>query len=177
MFNRLFRKKNDNRAKSLYASALKNIRNEAFFTKYKIEDSFEGRFDLLLIHIFIILQRYMPFDDYNELSQDLFDVMFKDMEQSLREIGVGDVGIPKHMKRMMVAFNGRMHAYHQAINKDDSFYELKEVVSRNLYGKNLSDDDLDKDALNYICCFIEYNLNNYNDIGDFVMLESNNVRK
>ncbi len=150
MFNKLFKQKNTI-ATDLYANALANTRKEIFYSKHKVPDSFDGRFDLLLLHIFIILRRIKGQGNYDELSQDLFDVMFKDMDQTLREMGIGDVGIPKHMKKMMLAFNGRMHAYEDAISSPE---KLKEVVARNLYAMELGDKNLDENALNYMCEFI-----------------------
>ncbi len=161
MFTKLF-KQNNPQAKDLYASALANTRKEIFYRDYGIPDTFDGRFDLLLLHIFIILRRIMGDDNYDELSQDLFDVMFKDMDQTLREMGIGDVGVPKHMKRMMKAFNGRMHAYQSTLVEG-----LEVAIARNLYDMDLDNKELDKDALNAICAFVHYNLDNYNDIKEF----------
>ena len=180
MFNKLF-KQESGEAKRLYACALDNTRKEIFYTRYKVPDSFDGRFDLLLLHIFIILQRIMEQDNYQELSQCIFDEMFKDMDQTLREMGIGDVGIPKHMKKMMKAFNGRMHNYQMAINPDvltESKFEglskvtLEESISRNLYAMELSDDNLDKNALDEICKFVLNNISYKKDIFEFLMLES-----
>ncbi len=169
MFNKLFKQKNG-LAKDLYASALTNARKEIFYHKYCIPDTFDGRFDLLLLHIFIILNRAMGRDDYRQLSQDIFDVMFKDMDQTLRERGIGDVGIPKHMKKMMKAFNGRMHAYQDALEFDG----LKEAIARNLYNLEIGDKSLDENALNAICEFVRDSLSNYDNLGDFVILEGQN---
>ncbi len=166
MFNKLFKQKNEE-ARDLYACALISTRKELFYSKYGVADSFDGRFDLLLLHIFIILRRAMGRDDYQKLSQAIFDIMFKDVDQTLRERGIGDVGIPKHMKKMMLAFNGRMHAYQDALESGD----LKEAVARNLYAMDIDDKLLDKNALNAICEFTQINLNSYNNLGDFVILE------
>ncbi|MCB1783375.1 MAG: ubiquinol-cytochrome C chaperone family protein [Alphaproteobacteria bacterium] len=129
---------------ALYAATLTQIRNPAFYIGASVPDTFDGRFDLLLLHVFLILQRLMDHPDYNELSQSLFDTMFKDMDQTLREMGIGDMGVPKHMKRMMKAFNGRMHAYQEGLTQGDEV--LKSALTRNLYGtvKELSPQALDK---------------------------------
>ncbi len=186
MFNKLFKQKNIE-ARNLYACALENARNEVFYTDYGVPDTFDGRFDLLLLHIFIILNRMMDRKDYEELSQDLFDVMFENMDQTLREMGIGDVGIPKHMKKMMKAFNGRMHNYQMAISPETfdgdeidglSQTSLSEVVARNLYAMELGNKELDETAVNAICAFMRDNLKNTENISEFTMIEgkSNNVR-
>lgn len=152
-------------ATELYACALYNTREEVFYKRCGVPDNFDGRFDLLLLHIFIILHHIMDHDDYEPISQALFDVMFKDMDQTLREMGIGDVGVPKHMKRMMKAFNGRMYNYQVAIAPNSVIIDdvdgltvanLEEVLARNLYGgKNFN-----KDAVTEMVVFIYNNIDN-----------------
>lgn len=150
MFGLLFNQKNREKrrhaqiAAQLYGQALTQTRRETFYTEYGVPDSFDGRFDLLLVHVFIILHNLMGDDAYEDLSQALFDATFKDMDQTLREMGIGDMGVPKHMKRMMKAFNGRMHSYQLAMSPDsvppDVLPEgvvhgsMEEALRRNLYG-------------------------------------------
>lgn len=156
MFSALFRKKDSkdivHRAEGLYAEALMQTREPFFYTEMDVPDTFDGRFDLLLLNIFIILHKYYDSEDYKGLSQALFDTTFKDMDQTLREMGIGDMGIPKHMRRMMKAFNGRMHYYMAAVSPEkldaDILAEinkstLAEVLMRNLYGscKEAPDQD------------------------------------
>jgi len=168
MFNKLFKQENLE-SKKLYASALTSARNEVFYTRYNVPDTFDGRFDLLLLHIFIILQRIKDKDNYQELSQDLFDVMFKDMDQTLREIGIGDVGIPKHMKKMMKAFNGRMHVYQDAISND---IDLNTAIARNLYAMAIDDRGLNKNSLESMSAFVLNNINTNKNTNDFIISES-----
>ena len=174
MFKSLFKRKestgrtDEEIAEDLYAAALENTRSTIFYTDYGVPDNFDGRFDLLLLHIFLILNRLMGQKNYKNLSQALFDVTFKDMDQTLREMGVGDVGVPKHMKRMMEAFNGRMHAYQMAVApetlkghiidgviKEES---LENVLRRNLYGVQTEVDFTQKDGLKKMCLFVHRNL-------------------
>jgi len=131
-------------AESLYSLAVINTRNKNFYKQGSVPDTFDGRYDLLLIHLFIILRLLQIGNlsprDTQKIKQALFDRLFEDMEQSLREKGVGDVGISKHIKRMMLAFNGRMHAYQDAVLLNDlseqsvDLHALESVLQRNLYG-------------------------------------------
>lgn len=173
MFGLLFQKKDSAQknakiyAKELYALALNNTRKEVFYTKYGVPDTFDGRFDLLLVHIFILLHHMVGQDEHEELSQALFDVTFKDMDQTLREMGIGDVGIPKHMKRMMKAFNGRMHSYQAAI-APDSLQEheieglqattLEEALERNLYGAISNEEGFQQEWRTLMAEYIQKNL-------------------
>ena len=117
-------------ARAVYAACLDQVRLPLFYTDYGADDSFEGRFDLLLVHLFCVLHVAGGTD--GDFNQALFDATFADMDQSLREMGIGDMGIPKHMRRMMKAFNGRMHRY------EDAYIEGKEAmieaITLNLYG-------------------------------------------
>lgn len=165
LFKQKYNTKRHNKkiAKDLYACALENTRKEAFYTEYGVPDNFDGRFDLLLLHIFLILHRIMDHDDYEAISQALFDVMFKDMDQTLREMGIGDVGVPKHMKRMMKAFNGRMYNYQVALAPESVEIEnveglvianLDDVLARNIYGGR----DHDKAHLARMSVFVRSNI-------------------
>lgn len=129
-------------AQDIYRTALRQARRETFFLNFDVPDTIDGRFDLLLLHLYLVFFRLRPHPRYKDISQCVFDTAFKDLDKSLREAGVGDVGVPKYMKRMMQAFNGRMHAY-----KDAAEYEredpkvpiapghpLFDALRRNLYG-------------------------------------------
>lgn len=165
LFKQKYKTKRHNKkiAKDLYACALENTRQEVFYTEYGVPDNFDGRFDLLLLHIFLILHRIMDHDDYEAISQALFDVMFKDMDQTLREMGIGDVGVPKHMKRMMKAFNGRMYNYQVALAPESVDIEnveglvvanLDDVLARNIYGGK----GHDKACLARMSVFVQNNI-------------------
>lgn len=93
----------------------------------------DGRFDLVCFHVALLLNRFKDFGaEGGRQAQALFDHMFKQMELTLREIGVGDLGVPKHMQKMMKAFNGRAQAYETAFAKRDA-EALHLAVFRNIY--------------------------------------------
>lgn len=173
MFGMLFKQKTDKTqsqhkvVNDLYAGALTHTRMAEFYESYGVPDSFDGRFDLLLLHIFLILHRLQGRDGYDDLSQALFDEAFRNMDQTLREIGIGDVGIPKHMRRMMKAFNGRMHAYQMAIAPESLHGHdieglapttLDQALRRNLYGTVSQDEGFDDTHLEKMMAFIHANL-------------------
>ncbi|MBX2833808.1 MAG: ubiquinol-cytochrome C chaperone family protein [Micavibrio sp.] len=129
-------------AKKVYGRLLTHIRHEEFYSKYSVPDTLDGRFDLLLLHCYAVIE-FMLAHDVNgraeKFNQALFDAVFADMDQSLREIGIGDMGIPKHMRRMMKAFNGRMHAYRTA-EEGESF---EGALRQNLFGTVDAPEDND----------------------------------
>ncbi|MCW2219087.1 cytochrome b pre-mRNA-processing protein 3 [Bradyrhizobium japonicum] len=78
-------------------------------------DTVNGRFDLLLLHLWLLLRRLRTVQSATELSQALFDRFCEDMDDNLREMGIGDQTVPKRMRAFGEAFYGRVQAYDQAI--------------------------------------------------------------
>tara|TARA_Y100001001_G_C7952793_1_gene289627 strand:+ start:424 stop:981 length:558 start_codon:yes stop_codon:yes gene_type:complete len=124
----------------LYATAMDAARNPVFFEKYDVPDSLQGRFEVLSLYVGMLMLRLSESQSEREeavdLSQALFDAMFADMDQSLREIGIGDMTIPKRMKHLMKSLNGRLHAYQEGFEQmdKDSGAALKNALRRNLFG-------------------------------------------
>lgn len=127
LFSRPDRKTRDT-ALALYKQALAATRQPEFYTTGGVPDTFDGRFDLLMLlthPMFRVLARE------GRLTQSLYDTMFLNLEQSLRQMGAGDLGVPKHMRRMMKAYNGRMDAYESARLGERKW---EEALIRNLFG-------------------------------------------
>lgn len=119
-------------AADVYAVLLARALEPVFFKDLEVPDTFEGRFDLLLLHVFAVMHVALGDARGEGFNQALFDVMFMDMDQSLREAGKGDMGVPKQMRYMMKAFNGRMNRYEEAVRNKKMF---KEAVQLNVYGE------------------------------------------
>jgi cytochrome b pre-mRNA-processing protein 3 len=139
-------------ARALYTAILEHIRQPAFYEEGGVPDTLDGRFELLLLHAFFVLDPLAnkAGKGRNGPGQALFDVIFADMDQGLRESGIGDMGIPKHMRRMMKAFNGRMHAYRGALTEGD----VKPALRRNLYGTL---GDVGEDVLAQMEAYVQAN--------------------
>ncbi|MCI0600256.1 MAG: ubiquinol-cytochrome c chaperone [Beijerinckiaceae bacterium] len=92
-------------------------RHPALFTGYGIADSVDGRFEALTLHAALVLGRLnrMP-PPGPEMAQDLSDSIFRSFDAALRERGVGDMSVPKHMKTLAGAFLGRAAAYDRALD-------------------------------------------------------------
>ena len=104
-------------------------------------DSFDGRFDLLAAHVHLVLRRLRS-DGVarDDIGQELFDLFFRDMDQAMREAGVGDLGVGKKIRKMAQAYYGRAAAYDEALGKaapaedtEDRRAALVEVLRRNLH--------------------------------------------
>lgn len=108
-------------------------RQPALFAGYGIEDSVEGRFEALTLHAFLVLSRLkqMP-PPAPAIAQDLTDSLFRGFDAAMRENGVGDMSVPKHMKTLAAAFSGRAAAYERALQ--NGTVSLAAALSRNVYG-------------------------------------------
>jgi cytochrome b pre-mRNA-processing protein 3 len=117
----------------LYGRIVTQARNPRFFEAYGLKDDFETRFELLVLHMFLILDRLeREGAPARALSQELIEYMVSDLDRNVREAGVGDVGVVKRMKHFMEAFYGRLHAYGQALEAEDR-KEILRALDRNLY--------------------------------------------
>ena len=126
-------------AERLYQSALAQSRRAEFYKELGVADTMDGRFDLLCLHSAILITRLNREGAAGQrLAQALFDVLFTQMDYGLREIGVGDLGVPKHMQKMMKAFNGRMQAYAAALDSRDR-NAMAQALARNLYRRENAD--------------------------------------
>lgn len=116
----------------LYARAVAAARAVEFFRDLGVPDTPDGRFDMIAIHIFLVLRRLRREGEAGaELAQALFDLMFADMDQNLREMGVGDLSVGKRVKALATAFYGRIAAYDAGLDADEA--ALDEALRRNLY--------------------------------------------
>jgi cytochrome b pre-mRNA-processing protein 3 len=121
------------RANALYNTIVAQSRHPGFYLDGGVADTLDGRFDMIVLHAFLVMRRLRDAgQEGEELSQVLFDEMFSDMDRSLREMGVGDMGVGKRVRAMGKAFLGRVKAYEEALD-DGGEAALGEALNRNLY--------------------------------------------
>jgi cytochrome b pre-mRNA-processing protein 3 len=113
-------------AEGLFAGLTARVRAPVFFLELGVPDTIDGRFDLLALHAWLVLERLAAERD---LSQSLTDTIFVQFDESLRQLGVGDIGIGHRIKKMADAFYGRLKAYGDA--QDES--ELAVAILRNVF--------------------------------------------
>ena len=133
----LFRREPDT-ISGLYGMIVAQARLPAFYRDYSVPDTVDGRFELILVHLFLILRRLDGDIAGRELGQQLFDMFCRDMDKNLREMGVGDLKVPKEMRRMGEAFYGRAQAYEAALASDDTRV-LRTAIVRNVFGTDDTD--------------------------------------
>ena len=119
---------------ALYGTIVAQARLPCFYREYGVPDTVNGRFDLLVLHLALVLDRLADEPQLRELGQALFDHFCTDMDRNLREMGVGDLSVPKHMQRVGEAFYGRAQAYRAGLARDGE-QALMEALERNIYGQ------------------------------------------
>jgi cytochrome b pre-mRNA-processing protein 3 len=116
-----------------YASIVEHARAPDFFLRLDVPDTLDGRFEMIALHMFLVLNRLKAeHDETAEFAQTLFDAMFADLDRGLREMGATDMGVGKRVKEMAKGFYGRIAAYEKGLEGDDE--TLSEALKRNLYG-------------------------------------------
>lgn len=118
---------------TLYGMIVAQARMPCFYRDYAVPDTVNGRFDLIVLHLALVLDRLMADPEQREAGQGLFDHFCADMDGNLREIGISDLKVPKEMRRMAEAFYGRAQAYQAALAADGD-QALIEALARNIYG-------------------------------------------
>ncbi|BCG95065.1 ubiquinol-cytochrome C chaperone family protein [Mesorhizobium sp. 131-2-1] len=135
MFQRLFgRERQANRAitEALYAQIVAAARQTVIYSDWNVPDTPLGRFEMLSLHMFLFQHRLRGENGAaTEVAQVLIDEFFLDVEHSLRELGISDVGVPKRMKKLAKMFYGRMAAYDDAVERDDRD-ALAAALARNI---------------------------------------------
>jgi cytochrome b pre-mRNA-processing protein 3 len=118
----------------LYRVAVAAARDPLWYEALGVPDTLDGRFDMISLFAFLVVDRARSDPDPAgpELGQAVFDAMFADMDQNLREMGVGDLSVGKKVKVMWEAFNGRARVYAAAIESPEPG-ALAEALGRNVW--------------------------------------------
>ncbi|GAB4375215.1 MAG: hypothetical protein Kow00114_38290 [Kiloniellaceae bacterium] len=121
----------------LYEAIVVQARTPALYRDFGVPDSLDGRFEAIVLHLVLVLRRLKrDFPEGLELAEALQEVFFEDMDRSLREMGAGDLGVGKRVKRMAEGFLGRLSAYDAALDRlaVDGEAGLRQVLQRNVFG-------------------------------------------
>ncbi len=140
MFKTLFRKDPALEAgRALYAAAVEQARTPALYGRLGAPDTVEGRFEMVALHVWLVMRRLKGDESARKVSQCLFDAMFQNMDDSLRELGVGDLQVGKKIRKLAENFYGRIGAYEAAMKDDAPGDALGEALSRNIFEKQTTE--------------------------------------
>ena len=135
MFQRLFKERPAAAAgKGLYTPLIEQARKPAFYLEGGVPDTTGGRFELYTLHLALVVRRLRGEDAFAaEASQALFDAFLAGLDDGLRELGVGDLTVPKKMRRLGEALYGRLKGYDAALAEDADPGALEAILGRTLY--------------------------------------------
>ena len=120
-------------AHRLYMAVVTRARDPLFYRELGVPDSLDGRFEMIALHAFLVMRRLKREGRAGAaLSQALHDIMFADMDQSLRELGVGDLSVGRKVKAMARGLYGRIAAYEAGLAEGGD--RLVAAIRRNVYG-------------------------------------------
>jgi len=135
MFQWLFgerRKERQAIVDTLYERIVASARQPHFYEEWLVPDTPLGRFEMLSVHFFLLLHRLREKEGaLRDIAQELTDHFFLDLDHSLREFGIGDMGVPKRMKKFAKMFYGRLASYTEAVDAADA-PALAEALRRNI---------------------------------------------
>ncbi len=132
LFGLFGRKRDTGAIERLHAQVAAASRAPFLYTHFEVPDTLQGRFDSLTLHAILLMRRLRalppPADD---ASQDLVDILFREVDRGLREIGIGDLSIPKKMKVFAKTFYGRAKLFDEALDAGDNVL-LADALARNV---------------------------------------------
>jgi cytochrome b pre-mRNA-processing protein 3 len=138
-------------AAHLYALIVGHSRLERFYVEWGVPDSRDGRFEMIGLHAALVMRRLRSEGRQGqELAQALFDVMFVDMDRSLREIGVGDLSVGKYVKAMAQTFFARARSLDEPVATGE-VGKVGEVLARNVYVTGTRPSE---DAVRALACYL-----------------------
>lgn len=133
MFRWLTRSPRSDTIRGLYGAIVAQARTRAFYADYGVADTPGGRFDMLVLHLVLFVRRMRREPaSIRGLGQGVFDLFCRDMDHSFREMGIGDLAVPKHMRRVAEAFYGRAAAYDDSIDRPEE-EPLAAALARNIF--------------------------------------------
>ncbi|MPZ59270.1 MAG: ubiquinol-cytochrome C chaperone [Rhizobiales bacterium] len=147
----LFRRsRRDRSINRLYGAIVAQARLPAFYADFGVPDTVEGRLDMIMLHAALLLRRLQEVPELEALGQEVFDRFCQDMDDNLREMGVGDLAVPRQMQRIAGAFYGRAAAYGAALDTLDAV-GLVDALRRNIY----SDEPAAEEPVRRLAAYVQ----------------------
>lgn len=123
-------------AHDIYAKLVEQARLPEFYQKpFFVEDSVEGRFEMILLHLFLADRLLQKNDTFSPLRRAVRELLVKDIDRSLREMGIGDMSVGKQMKKVGSALIGRLASYDRAVKSEKNsqiLAEIEKILARNV---------------------------------------------
>jgi cytochrome b pre-mRNA-processing protein 3 len=129
LLDKLFARRDTREAAALYAAVVARAREVHWYDQGRVPDTIDGRFDMIAAVLSIVLLRLEAEPGSEQTGVALTEAFVDDMDSQLREIGIGDVVVGKHLGRMMSMLGGRLGAYRDGLAAGS----IDAALVRNLY--------------------------------------------
>lgn len=113
------------RAVQMYEMVVKKSRDPFLFEIVNLPDSPQGRFESIVLHMFLVQRRFRRVENSGPLPQKLMDNMAADFDRSIREMGVGDLSVGKNVKKLSRIVRQRFNLYNAQVDEE---YGLKSAL-------------------------------------------------
>jgi cytochrome b pre-mRNA-processing protein 3 len=152
MVNLFRRKPTQDSIVPLYGAIVAQARHPPFYADLGVPDTMEGRFDMIVLHLALVMRRLRAADPApRETVQRLFDHFCRDLDDNLREMGISDIAVPKEMQKLGEAFYGRATAYDRALD-NGPVDALAAALNRNVYGRA---DEAERDQPARLAAYVQ----------------------
>jgi len=136
MFDKLFKPRPATLAgRRLFQTVSAQARSPGFYLAGGVRDTPEGRFELYCMHLVLLMHRLKgQGPQAGETSQALFDAFLANMDEGLRDLGVGDLSVGKKMRKLGEAIYGRVKGYDSALAASPDRIVLQGLIGRTIFG-------------------------------------------
>jgi cytochrome b pre-mRNA-processing protein 3 len=137
--------------RAFYDSIVAQSRAEPFYRELGVPDTMEGRFELIVLHTHLVLERLRPEGDIGQaLSRALIEAFVADVDANMREIGIADLGVPRRVKRAAAALFERARAYAAAQPASGTPDALQGALVEHIYGGVCTNPNLPLQMARYV---------------------------
>lgn len=139
-------------ARALYLALVEQAREPILYAELRVPDTREGRLEMVNLHALLVMRRLRAEGRPGaDLAQELFGLLFADLDRHLREWGVGDLSVGKEIKKLAQSFFARVKAVDPLLAGEDPS-TLEAVLRRNVYGEDAAAEPLAVRRLGaYLC--------------------------
>ena len=127
-------------ARELYRSIVEQSRRLEFFVEFGVPDTPTGRFEVLVLHLFLVMHRMREEEEHAELARSLSEEAVLDLDRNMREMGIGDLSVGRKVKSLAEGMYGRFGAYTDGLEGGDA--KLSEALRRNLFSETTPSDEV-----------------------------------
>lgn len=120
----------DAKASKIYGRVVAQARQPVFYARHGVPDTPEGRYEIVVLHLWLAVDRLQGIEPGGQrLARDLTERFVEDMDDNLREMGVGDMVVPKKVKRAAAGLLERADIYKRALQGGGEI-ALKEALAQ-----------------------------------------------